>query len=113
MEDEVKYRPNFKVWMEIDGKPVIGEGRAELLLKIYDTGSLSKAAETLNISYKHAHEMISSLNKRCGTEIVQTRVGGSDGGGTIITEAGMQLIQDYLDLKKDMEKVVDRYGKGN
>ena len=109
---KIKIIPTFKLWMEADGKPVVGEGKARLLLEIYNTGSLSQAAEKLGISYRHAHEMISSLNERCGMDIVITRVGGPDGGGTEITGAGIKLIEDYLALKNSVQKILDEHISG-
>ncbi len=106
---KINVRPTFKLWLEVDGKPIVGEGKARLLLEIYNTGSLSRAADNLNISYRHAHEMISSLNERCGVDIVITRVGGADGGGTEITSAGIKLIEDYLALKSSVDKILDEY----
>ena len=60
----VKTVPKFKLWFEVEGKPVIGEGRADLLLEIYECGSLSKAAKKLNISYRRAHDLVNSINER-------------------------------------------------
>jgi len=87
----------------MDGKPIIGEGKADLLMEIYETGSLSAAARNLNISYRHAHEMVSELNERCGMEIIATEVGGASGGGTRLTKKGRKLVESYLAMKDGLE----------
>ncbi len=46
------YKIKSKIWIESDGKILLGEGRVQLLKAIKETGSLSKAAKKLNMSYK-------------------------------------------------------------
>ncbi|MDO9537772.1 MAG: LysR family transcriptional regulator [Thermoplasmata archaeon] len=99
----MKLKPKFKLWLEVDGKPVIGEGRADLLMEIYETGSLSAAARNLRISYRHAHEMLSELNERCGMGIIATEVGGASGGGTRLTAKGRKLVESYQAMKNELE----------
>lgn len=109
----MKIEPKFKLWFEVDGKPVIGEGRADLLLEIYECGSLSKAAENLGISYRQAHNLIGNLNERYGEKIIETAIGGVRGGGTQLTDAGKRLVENYLLLKEKINECLLNYSKGN
>jgi molybdate transport system regulatory protein len=104
--------PHFKLWFEVDGKSIIGEGRASLLKEILECGSLSKAARNLEISYRHAHDLVASINERCGETIIESSVGGAKGGGTRLTEKGEQLVKDYLALKDEMTTYVGKYQGG-
>ncbi|MEM4911793.1 MAG: DNA-binding protein, partial [Metallosphaera sp.] len=46
---------NFKIWIEDEeGKPVIGKGGVALVKAIIDSGSIAKASEEMNVSYKFA-----------------------------------------------------------
>lgn len=100
----MKMTTNFKIWMEIDGKPVIGEGKANLLREIDRCGSLSKAASNLGISYRHAYNLIHSLNERCSQKIIETSVGGAKGGGTRLTKAGRQLVEDFTIMEMKLKE---------
>ena len=48
------YQIKSKIWIESNGKILLGEGRVQLLKAIKETGSLSKAAKKLKMSYKKA-----------------------------------------------------------
>ena len=101
----------FKLWFEVDGKPVIGDGRVELLASIDECGSLSEAARRGGISYRQAYNLISILNRRCGVRIVETSIGGKSGGGTRLTGEGQKLVREYVSLKRDLEKRVRAFDK--
>jgi molybdate transport system regulatory protein len=102
----LKVNANFKLWLEVGGRPIIGDGRAELLEEINKVGSLSKAAKNLGISYRHAHDLVDNLNDRCGVPIIETSIGGSDGGGMRVTDYGMKLVNEFALLKKDISKYI-------
>ena len=90
----------------------LGNGRVQLLKAIEETGSLTKAAKSLNMSYKKAWNLIDSVNKNAAEEVVSTNVGGKDGGGAVVTEYGKTLIQNFEDLNAETiaflnEKTID------
>ena len=105
----MKAVPNFKLWLEVNGKPVIGEGRADLLTEILKCGSLSEAARNLNIPYRQAHNLVASINERCGEKIIESSVGGAKGGGTHLTEKGVKLLEDYIALKDEITRHLEEY----
>lgn len=88
-----------KVWLAEDGKPVIGAGKVALLRAIDEGRSLRKACKKLDISYKHAWNVLNNMNERLGSDVVRTVRGGKD-QGTFLTEAGRQLIREY-ELNRD------------
>lgn len=47
-------RVRSKVWLEVAGKPLLGEGRERLLLAIDAQGSINAAAASLGLSYRKA-----------------------------------------------------------
>lgn len=83
-----------KVWLASDGKPVIGAGKVALLKAIDEERSLRKACKRLDISYKHAWNVLNTMNERLGKDVVTTVRGGKD-QGTFLTEEGRQLIREY------------------
>lgn len=84
-----------RFWINIDDKPFLGLGRIKLLQLIDETGSISKAAKELKMSYKAAWDMIDSMNSISDTQLVQSATGGSGGGGTVVTEKGKELIKNF------------------
>ena len=64
----------LKVWFEVDGEYVFGDGRAELLRLIEQSGSIKKAASNLRMSYRHAWGQIRKMEDRLGTKLVETYI---------------------------------------
>ena len=46
--------PRCRAWLEKDGRPVFGDGRARLLEAIRRAGSINGGAATLGMSYRNA-----------------------------------------------------------
>jgi len=82
-----------RVWLTLDGKNFMGRGRAELLKHIAETGSISKAAKAMKMSYKAAWDAVDAMNTAYGRALVESATGGSRGGGSRITADGLKLIR--------------------
>ncbi len=87
-----------RVWLTLNGKPLLGKGRVELLTKIEVTGSISKAAKAMKMSYKAAWDAVDAMNNVMGTPVIESAIGGSKGGGSHLTDAGKRLIAEYASL---------------
>jgi molybdate transport system regulatory protein len=85
----------YKLWFEVDGKHVMGPGRAELLMAIDECGSLSAAARKLDVSYRHAYLLVQNLNDRCGRCVIESSIGGKTGGGMTLTDFGKELLVKF------------------
>lgn len=96
----MSYSVKSKIWIEDDGKILIGEGRARLLTAVGETGSLSAAARKLGMSYKKAWRLMDMVNQTARKPVVITSVGGARGGGAELTEYGRTLIQQYNLIKQ-------------
>ena len=91
-------RLRIRCWIDIDGERFFGPGRAELLQLILDTGSISKAAKSMGMSYKKAWAMVDELNAWGKKPYVIAHKGGQKGGGTEVTKTGMKVLQAYQKL---------------
>jgi len=96
-----------KVWLEKDGVPVLGGGRAELLEKIDEEGSIRKAAEKLGMSYRHAWGIIKKINRAWGREVVRSTRGGKKGGKTTLTEGGRALLKEYYEKIAALDRFLE------
>lgn len=90
-----------KIWIESESGVILGEGRVKLLKKIDETGSLNKASKELNISYQKAWRLVAEINKTAKQCLVETKTGGSNGGGTLLTAYGKSLVAIYETINKD------------
>jgi molybdate transport system regulatory protein len=95
-----KHKLSGKIWLEHEGKPLIGKGGAEILAAIAKGNSISKAAETLGMSYRYVWNYLKKIEKTIGEPIVETYKGGkAGGGGAKLTETGKNLLAEYTRLE--------------
>ncbi len=103
-----KIIPSFKVWLEVDGKPVVGRGGVKILQAIEKEGSIGKAAKSLGMSYRYVWAYLRRINKVLGVSVVESRVGGLGGGETRLTETGLWLVKEYLRVEKILENALKK-----
>ncbi len=88
-----------KVWLEIDGQPLLGDGRARLLRAIADTGSINAACEQLKISYRKAWAQLQEMEKLAPFSILKRSKGGKGGGGAELTAETQALLAKFAELR--------------
>jgi len=106
-----KHKPLCKVWIEYKDKPLIGKGGAEILEAIDKKNSISKAAETLGMSYRYVWNYLHDIQKTLEEPIVETFKGGkSGGGGARLTDIGRSLLEEYKQVESYLGKVLSDSG---
>ncbi|MEO6285981.1 MAG: winged helix-turn-helix domain-containing protein [Dyadobacter sp.] len=93
-------------WVFIDDVKFFGLGRYELLQHIVQTGSISKAASAMGLSYKKAWAMVDAMNTHGNGPYVITQKGGSHGGGTVLTEKGKRVMEAYKNFNDKLSEIV-------
>lgn len=101
------YKIKSRIWIEADGNILLGEGRVSLIKAIDATGSLSKAAKSLKMSYKKAWSLIDVVNKRAEQPVIIMNTGGKGGGGATLTPYGKSLINAFETINKNCWKFLD------
>ncbi len=96
-----------KVWLEDDGAPLMGAGRAGLLRAVERTGSINAAAKELGMDYRKAWGLIDSMEKRLNFELVIRRRGGP-GRGTSLTDECRRLLDLYEAFESRSQGSTDR-----
>jgi len=86
-------RLRLRIYFEADF--MLGPGKAELLERIRDTGSISAAGRQMDMSYKRAWMLVEEMNKAFTLPVVSSARGGSGGGGAHLTEAGEEVLRRY------------------
>ena len=101
-------RPQVRFRVDFGGRCSVGVGKIQLLEAIARTGSLSKAARTLNMSYRRAWLLLADLNASFNHSVVETKAGGSGGGGARVTPFGGRLIESYRKLESGVQPLAKR-----
>lgn len=101
------YKIKSRIWIESEHGVFLGEGRVRLLKAIAETGSLRKAASTLDMSYKKAWNLMDSMNKTAKKPLVITSTGGKGGGGASLTEYGKEVISTFDHINQKCWEFLD------
>jgi molybdate transport system regulatory protein len=82
------------VYLEENG-PKLGRGKIELLKAVRDHGSISAAARSMGMAYRHAWCLLDELNRSFREPVITSTMGGPRGGGARITAWGEELVERY------------------
>jgi molybdate transport system regulatory protein len=96
-----------KIWLEIDGEPVFGQGREELLRLIQKGRSINAAAKVMGIPYRKAWTYIDAMEKRLGFPLVSRHKGGVGGGESSLTPQAVTLLEKFNLLQKGFNDMVN------
>ena len=99
-------RPALKLRMRVSVGELIavGPGKIALLEALVQTQSITQAAKALGMSYRRAWMLVDELNRALKEPAVATAVGGTHGGGSVVTETGLQLIALYRGIESQAQK---------
>jgi len=107
-EDIKKYSIGFHFWIAEAEGHFLGKGRIQLLENIKKTGSITKAAKLMKMSYRQAWQMIEDLNKRANKPMVEKILGGVGGGGAKVTQAGDKAIKLFYTLEDKIKTYIEK-----
>lgn len=74
---------------------MLGPGKAELLERIRDTGSIAAAGRGMGMSYKRAWGLVEEMNAAFAAPLVDTTRGGPRGGGAALTGPGAEVLRRF------------------
>jgi molybdate transport repressor ModE-like protein len=100
--------PKFNLWIEHNGVVVLSEWRVRLLDAIDQTGSISRAAERMKVTYHRAWEKLHEMEEGLGYKLVEAQVGGVGGGGAELTEQGRALMKQFRSLSAGLADEIDQ-----
>lgn len=95
-----------RLWLEGPEGTFLGYGRVVLLERIRESGSIAEAARSMEMSYKHAWDLLGSMNRQAGCKLVETSRGGKSGGGARLTPTGERAIVVFRDYHARMQEVL-------
>lgn len=96
--------PKIKLWIATEeDQGAFGDGKWRLLQAIREHGSLAKACEALEISYRKAWGALKKAEETLGVQFLERSRGGKSGGETHLTEAGIKWVEHFKTLRHNME----------
>jgi len=102
-----RFKAKSKVWLELGGRPVFGDGKAEILERIGQSGSLMAAAKSLGMSYRALWGRLREMERRLGVTLVARRAGGRGGGTSQLTPAARRLLKQFGKFRDGINAHVD------
>ncbi len=82
-----------------------------LLRQIAVTGSITKAAKAVKLSYKAAWDAVNAMNNMAEQPLVVGMAGGKHGGGSRLTDYGLRQIQLYDAVEGEYRRFLARLGE--
>ena len=95
----------IKIRIQIKNEFYIGPGKIFLLEKIGEKGSISKAAESIGLSYKKAWKLIDELNRHSSKKLVYAKSGGKGVRGSQLTNEGKTFIKIFRNIESKLTKL--------
>ena len=101
-------RPAFRLLLEDSQKKIVLDQTDAALLKgISETGSLTKAAKVVGLSYRSAWDRVEKMQDNVGRRLVESKTGGKTGGGASLTDEGRLLLKEFRKTRKLLFNILD------
>lgn len=84
----------------------LGWGKIRLLENIKSTGSISAAGRAMDMSYRRAWLLVDAMNRMFGQAVVESQRGGKQGGGAVVTEFGLELLNRFRDMERKAHEAI-------
>ena len=84
----------------------MGPGKAELIERIGETGSISAAARAMGMSYRRAWQLVEALNGDFAQPVVTTAAGGRRGGGAQVTPFGRRVAAQFRAMERKASSAI-------
>jgi molybdate transport system regulatory protein len=96
----------FNVWLEQDGDVTLSVWRVQMLEAIERTGSITGAADALDVPYRRVWERLNECEERLGIQLVERQTGGEGGGGAHLTETGRDYVARFNQITDGLAELI-------
>ncbi len=98
--DEPARAASLRIRIVFGEDAMLGPGKADLLERIRDHGSIAAAGRSMAMSYKRAWDLVEEMNRSFREPLVESARGGARGGGARLTGAGTAVLSNYRKLEE-------------
>lgn len=100
--------PKFNFWLEQNNEVVLSVWRMKLLAAIARTGSISAGAEQMGVPYRVAWQKIHEMEERLGHKLLDTKIGGREGGGANLTPLAQEYVEKFAQFNEEAHHYFQR-----
>ena len=101
-------RIRSKIWLEVDGKPFLGDGRYRLLSAVQRNGSINAAAREMEMSYRKVWAQLQAMEEAAPFPLMDRRIGGKDGGASHLTPEIIEMMEQFEEMRRKVNSEADR-----
>ena len=107
MDKELHLKLTVRLYSD-DNRRCFGPGIATLLLRVQEHRSLRSAAASMEMAYSKAWRIVRTAEEVFGCKLLSSTIGGSHGGGAVLTEQAERLLTAYEAYRADVENYAQR-----
>jgi molybdate transport system regulatory protein len=98
----------LRVWVVLDGRVKFGDGRATLLQRIDELGSIKQAVAEFGMSYRNIWGYLRELEQAAGVKLLTRKAGGGKTSGTRLTPDGRAFLARYWRFRRSADASLTR-----
>lgn len=102
MDRELHLKLTIRLYTD-DNRRCFGPGIATLLERVREHHSLRAAAASMEMAYSKAWRIIRTAEEVFGFKMLDSTVGGRNGGGAVLTPRAERLLAAYEEYRADVE----------
>ncbi len=97
-----------KVTVVDEDRRFMGPGAYQLLTLTDELGSLRQASMQMGMSYSKAHAIVKRAERALDGPLLDSRVGGTNGGGAALTALGKRTLEAYDVMRQSVNEVAEQ-----
>jgi molybdate transport system regulatory protein len=101
-------RPVIRFRIDFSATCAVAPAKIDLLEAIRKSGSLSRGARHIGMSYRRARMLIDSFKGAFREPVTRAVRGGPGGGGVVLTQFGEELVDCYRNLEQEFDTIAIR-----
>ena len=105
MESKLHAKVSVRIFKD---EKCFGPGIAALLHRVEEYHSLRSAALSIGMAYSKAWTILKNCEKLLGFKLLNSIVGGKNGGGATLTKDAQAMLNAYDEYCADLKKYADK-----